>query len=115
MIHVIAYSCDNAFLSRKVKHDITFNVNLNGLGLCNLQLYQNYYLEYQTSPPCNLYHMLTAFPQCNFLLEFPEIIYAYHGLIVSGISKIMHCGILIDMQLIDRHLSKKKRPGHACT
>ena len=72
MIHVIALSCDNAYLSRKVKHDMTFYVN--GLGLCNLQLYQNYYLEYQTSPPCNLYHMLTAFPQCNFLLEFPEII-----------------------------------------
>ena len=35
--------------------------------------------------------MLTTFPQCNFPLEFPEINS------VSGISKIMHCGTIINM------------------
>ena len=45
--------------------------------------------------------MFTTFPQCNFLLEFPEILrqnlIRYHWLSVSKISKIMHCGILINM------------------
>ena len=45
--------------------------------------------------------MLTIFPQCNFSLEYPEILsqsYSYyHWLNVSGISKIMHCGILNNM------------------
>ena len=44
--------------------------------------------------------MLTTFPQCNFSLEFPEIFsenhICYHWLCVSGISKIMHCGTLIN-------------------
>ena len=45
--------------------------------------------------------MLTTCPQCNFSPEIPEILrqshICYHWLSVSGISKIMHCGILIDM------------------
>ena len=45
--------------------------------------------------------MLTTFPQCNCLLEFPEILsqnhICYHCLSVSGISKIVNCGILIGM------------------
>ena len=45
--------------------------------------------------------MLTSFPQCNFSLEFPEILrqnhISYHRLGVSEISKIMHCGILIQL------------------
>ena len=43
--------------------------------------------------------MLTTFPQCYFSLEFPETLrqnhICYHWLNVSGIPKIMHCGILI--------------------
>ena len=42
-----------------------------------------------------------AFQQCNFSLEFPETLsqnhICYHWLSVSGISKIMHRGILIIM------------------
>ena len=42
-----------------------------------------------------------TFPQCNLLLDFPEILswnlIWHHWLSVSGNSKIMHCGILIDM------------------
>ena len=45
--------------------------------------------------------MLTTFPQCNFSLEFPEILNqsynAYYGPGESWIYKIMHCGILISM------------------
>ena len=45
--------------------------------------------------------MLTTFPRCNFSLEVPEILsqnlICYHWLSVSGNSKIMHCGILINM------------------
>ena len=45
--------------------------------------------------------MLTTCPQCNFSPEIPEILrqshICYHWHSVSGISKIMHCGILIDM------------------
>ena len=45
--------------------------------------------------------MLTLFSQCNFTLEFPEIlsqiIIGYHKLIVTGNSKIMHRWILINM------------------
>ena len=45
--------------------------------------------------------MLTTFPQCNFSLELPEILAQnhiyYHWLSVSGISKIMLCGILTNM------------------
>ena len=47
--------------------------------------------------------MLTTFPQFNFSLEFPETLsqnyIRYHllRLGVSGISKIMHSGILINM------------------
>ena len=49
--------------------------------------------------------MLTSFPQCNFPLEFPEILNTeysqnlirYHGLSLSGITKIIHCGILINI------------------
>ena len=45
--------------------------------------------------------MLTTFPQCNFSLEFPEILSQnhiwYHWLSVCGISQIMHCGILINI------------------
>ena len=45
--------------------------------------------------------MLTTFPQRNFSLELPEILsknhICYHWLSVSGISKIMYCGILINM------------------
>ena len=51
--------------------------------------------------PCYKLGMITAFQQCNFSLEFPEILSqnhtCYHWLSVSGISKIMHCGILINM------------------
>ena len=40
-------------------------------------------------------------PTMHFLLEFSEILsqnhICYHSLSVSGISKIMHCGILINM------------------
>ena len=62
-------------------------------------------------PPDNLYPgkwtcgvqkgMSTTFPQCNFSLECPEILsqidICYHSLIVSGIWKIMHFGILINL------------------
>ena len=45
--------------------------------------------------------MLITFPQCNVSLEFPEILSQnlkdYHWLGVSGMLKIMHCGILINM------------------
>ena len=45
--------------------------------------------------------MLTTFPQCNFSLEFQEILSqnntCYHWLSVSGSSKIMYCGILINV------------------
>ena len=45
--------------------------------------------------------MLTTFPQYNFALEFQEILSqnntCYHWLSVSGSSKIMYCGILINM------------------
>ena len=45
--------------------------------------------------------MLTAFPQCNFSLEFQEILSqnlkCYHRLSVSGNSEIMNCGILINL------------------
>ena len=45
--------------------------------------------------------MLTTFSQCNFSLEFPGILSRNHicylCLRVSGISKIMHCGILINL------------------
>ena len=46
--------------------------------------------------------MLTTFPQCNFSpLVFPEILsqnlICYHWLSVSGNSKILHCGIVINM------------------
>ena len=45
--------------------------------------------------------MLTTFPQCKFKLEFPEILsqnyICYQWLSVSGISEILHCGILINM------------------
>ena len=47
------------------------------------------------------YGMLTTFPQCNFSLEFSEPLswnpICYHRLSVSGISKIMRCGIFINM------------------
>ena len=45
--------------------------------------------------------MLTAFQQRNFSLELPEILsqnhICYYWLSFSGNSKIMHCGILINM------------------
>ena len=45
--------------------------------------------------------MLTTFPQCKFSPELPEILSqnrkCYNWLSVSGISKIMHCGLLINM------------------
>ena len=48
--------------------------------------------------------MFKTFPQCKLLLEFPEILsqshICYHWLSVSEISKMMHCGILIDVPLI---------------
>ena len=44
--------------------------------------------------------MLKTFPQCTFSLEFPEILrqnlLCYHWLSMSGNSKMMHCGILIN-------------------
>ena len=44
---------------------------------------------------------LATLPQCNFSLEFPELLsqnyICYYRLSVSGISKIMCCGILINM------------------
>ena len=47
------------------------------------------------------YGMLTIFPQCRFLLEFPDILsqklICYHRLSVFGNSGIMHCGIPINM------------------
>ena len=51
---------------------------------------------------CEGFHsMITSFPQCNFSLEFPEILsqncICCHWLSVSGISKTMHFGILITM------------------
>ena len=43
---------------------------------------------------------MATFPQCNFSLDFPEILsqnrICFHRVSVSGISKIMHCGILIN-------------------
>ena len=48
-----------------------------------------------------VHRMLTTFPQCNFSLEFLEILsqnhIRYHWLSVSGNSKIKHCGIVINM------------------
>ena len=45
--------------------------------------------------------MLTTIPQCNCSLKFPEILsqnhICYHWQSVSGISKIVNCGILIGM------------------
>ena len=45
--------------------------------------------------------MLTTFSQCDFGLEFPEIpsqnLICYHWPSVSGNSKLLHCGILINM------------------
>ena len=45
--------------------------------------------------------MLTTFSQCNFSLEFPEILsqnpICYHWLSMPGNSNIMHFGILINM------------------
>ena len=45
--------------------------------------------------------MLATFPLCNFLLEFTEILsqnlICFHLLSLSGISKTMHYGILINM------------------
>ena len=47
--------------------------------------------------------MITTFPQRNFSMEFPEILsqdyipVCYHWLSTSEISKVMHCGILINM------------------
>ena len=45
--------------------------------------------------------MFTTSPQRTFSLEFPEILSqnftCYHWLSVSGNSKIVHCGILINM------------------
>ena len=45
--------------------------------------------------------MLKTFPQCNFQLEFPERLsqnlICCHWLSLSGNSKTMHCGILINM------------------
>ena len=45
--------------------------------------------------------VFTTFPQCNFSLEFPEILIQnllyYHQLSVSWNYKILHCGILINM------------------
>ena len=47
--------------------------------------------------------MLTTFPHCNLSLEFPELLsqnlICYHWPSVFGNSKIMHCGILINMPL----------------
>ena len=54
----------------------------------------------QSGPPVSVFicsAQLTTFPQCSFSLEFPEILSQNHWLIVSGISEIMHCGILVDM------------------
>ena len=45
--------------------------------------------------------MLTTFPQWNFSLDFPVMLsqnhICYHWLGVSEISKMMHCGILINL------------------
>ena len=45
--------------------------------------------------------VLTKFPQCNFLQEFPETLsqslMCHHWLSAPGNSKTMHCGILINM------------------
>ena len=47
------------------------------------------------------YSMLTTFPRMQCSLEFPEIVgqnnICYYGRSVSGISKVMHCGIHINM------------------
>ena len=44
---------------------------------------------------------VSTFPQCNCSLEFSEVLSQnrvwYHWLSVSGISKIVRCGILINM------------------
>ena len=48
--------------------------------------------------------MLTTFPQCDFSLEIPELLsqnhICYHWLSVSGNSKMMHCGILINLTFL---------------
>ena len=72
--------------------------------------------------------MLTTFPQCSFSLEFPEILsqnptcLCYNRQSVSGISKIMHCGILINMPYwqnqsikIFRHVIDKKTEAYCQT
>ena len=46
--------------------------------------------------------VLTTFPQCNISLEFPEMLCQNYYMSVSGISKILHCGILIDMPHVRR-------------
>ena len=59
---------------------------------------------YDNSPfSSNIYSkqgVFTTFPQCNFSLEFPEVLsqtfICYQWLSMSGNSKIMHCGLLIN-------------------
>ena len=60
-----------------------------------------YQIKYPHTCNCNQWGMLTTFPQCNFSLEFPEILsqnlICYHRLSVSGNSEMMHCGKLMSM------------------
>ena len=74
------------------------------VGLCEEN--RNLKTHAQTENSVGLYckkeqGMLKTFPQCNFPLEFHKMFNQNHkyALIdrVSGISKIMHCGILINM------------------
>ena len=60
--------------------------------------------EMSTCPIGNCkWGLLTTFPQCDFWLEFPGILsqnlICYHWLSVTGNSKIIHCGILINIPL----------------
>ena len=56
----------------------------------------HYYLSPQNHDTWDVFPMgmLSTFPQCNFSMEFPEILRQNHMLLLV---KIMHCGILINL------------------
>ena len=83
----IYIACQNLVISEMVDGDIESNLDFSHLRTDHLPYPQR--------------GMLTTYPPCNFSLEFKEIfsqnLLNYHSLSVSGISKIMHCGIITSM------------------
>ena len=69
----------------------------------------------------NQWGALTTFPQCIYSLEFREILSENHirdhCVSVSGISKIMHCGILINMPclIIGRYFDGRWNSNLECS